>query len=79
MSIRSYQRGYRPKPADLQRARIDKAAPGSSHSPGWPHISQTGNCLCLGSCCMGPSGCRCREGCTHQSHPREVLISSGSL
>lgn len=56
--------------ADIQAARVDKAAPHSTHSPGWPHLSKAGNCLCELPCCLGPGGCKCREGCTHQSHPR---------
>lgn len=56
--------------AEIQAARVDKAAPHSTHSPGWPHLDARGNCLCTGSCCLGPGGCKCREGCTHQSHPR---------
>lgn len=59
---------YRPSAREMQARRVDKAAPHSTHSPGWPHLSRTGNCLCLGPCCIGPGGCKCREGCAHTTH-----------
>jgi hypothetical protein len=61
------RRVYVPKPGERQRNLIDSAAAHGSHSPGWPHLDRHGNCLCLGGCCVGAGGCRCRA-CSHRSH-----------
>jgi hypothetical protein len=65
----STRRAVRLKPGEIQARRVDNAAPHSSHSPGWPHLSHQGNCLCTGGCCLGRDGCRC-AACSHQGHPR---------
>lgn len=69
MSTRTVSRALRGA-AEIQAARVDKAAPHTTHLPGWPHLDRRGNCLCDLGCCMGKAGCICKEGCTHQSHPR---------
>lgn len=72
----STKRSARPRAVSdqLQARRIDNAAPHSTHTPGWPHLDGRGNCLCLGSCCFGPGGCRC-PNCEHLSHPRELVTA----
>jgi hypothetical protein len=36
---------------------------------GFPHFStRTGACLCLRPCCWGPSGCKCKTGCSGVGH-----------
>lgn len=64
MSIKTYRR----KPGEMQDRRIQNAAPADTHSEGWPHFDRRGNCLCVKRCCLGPGGCTCTDGCTHQSH-----------
>jgi len=68
---------YRPTPGELQARRVDKAAPHSTHEPGWPHLDKRGNCLCLRRCCIGPGGCTC-ETCSHQSHPVDTPTTTAT-